>query len=143
MTYRSGGEGGILTQPLLLSYHVFSNFHENRINTSDFYDLAFFNSFNPFALIAPISGQNRHQRYQTKHRERDASHTSHKPTSGPLRRTAASAEQPRSTGRVTSDPTAGALPIGSASKGSLRPSVVGLSGERLTCVFQLGFAADS
>src|SRR6266436_5193811 len=51
---------------------------DNRMNIGDFYDLAFFNSFNPFALIAPISGQNRHQ---TKHRERDASHTSHKPTS--------------------------------------------------------------
>ena len=134
---------GYSPRPIRYPNYVFNNMRDNRMNIGDFYDLAFFNSFNPFALIAPISGQNRHQRYQTKHRERDASHTSHKPTSGPLRRTAASAEQPRSTGRVTSDPTAGALPIGSASKGSLRPSVVGLSGERLTCVFQLGFAADS
>ena len=43
------GEGGILTQPLLLSYHLFSNMHENRMNTGDFYHLAFFNSFNPAA----------------------------------------------------------------------------------------------
>ena len=46
MTYRSGGEGGILTQLLLPSYHVFSNLHENRINTGDFHGLAFCNSFN-------------------------------------------------------------------------------------------------
>jgi len=46
MTCRSGGEGGILTQPLLLSYHVFSNMRKNRMNTVDFYDRSFFNSFN-------------------------------------------------------------------------------------------------
>ncbi len=49
MTYRTGGEGGILTQPLLLSYHLFSNMRENRMDTGDFYDFACFNSFNPFA----------------------------------------------------------------------------------------------
>jgi len=41
--------GGILTQPLLLSYHLFSKLHENRMNIGDFYYLAFFNSFNPSA----------------------------------------------------------------------------------------------
>jgi hypothetical protein len=41
-----GGEGGILTQPLSASYHLFSNLHENRINIGDFYVLACFNSFN-------------------------------------------------------------------------------------------------
>ncbi len=38
--------GGILTSAYLLSYHVFCNLHETRINTGDFYGLAFFNSFN-------------------------------------------------------------------------------------------------
>lgn len=38
--------GGILTQPLLLSYQLFTNLHENRMNIGDFYDLAYFNSFN-------------------------------------------------------------------------------------------------
>ena len=46
MTYRNGGEGGILTQPLLVSYHVFNNMHENRMNIGDFHGLACFNSFN-------------------------------------------------------------------------------------------------
>jgi len=49
MTYGCGGEGGILTQPLLLSYHVFSNMHQTSMNIGDFYGLALFNSFNPFA----------------------------------------------------------------------------------------------
>jgi len=44
-----GGEGGILTQPLFISYHLFSNMHENRMDIGDFYDLACFNSFNPSA----------------------------------------------------------------------------------------------
>lgn len=44
--YRYGGEGGILTQPLLLSYHLFSNMHKNRMNTGDSYGLALCNSFN-------------------------------------------------------------------------------------------------
>src|ERR1700688_4150259 len=74
---RNGGEGGILTQSLSASYHVFSNMHENRMDTGDLYDFAFFNCFNPSAYIAPISAPNRHQRHQTKHRERDASQTSH------------------------------------------------------------------
>jgi len=38
--------GGILTQTLSASYHVFSNMHENRINIGDFYDFAFCNSLN-------------------------------------------------------------------------------------------------
>jgi hypothetical protein len=45
--YRAnGGEGGILTPSYRLSQHVFSNMRENRINTDDFYGLAFCNSFN-------------------------------------------------------------------------------------------------
>jgi hypothetical protein len=43
------GEGGILTQSLSPSYHVFSNMHENRMDTGDLYDFAFFNCFNPSA----------------------------------------------------------------------------------------------
>jgi hypothetical protein len=35
MTSRNGGEGGILTQPLSPSYHVFSNIRKNRINIVD------------------------------------------------------------------------------------------------------------
>jgi len=42
-------EIGILAQSLLPSYHLFSNLRENRMNTGDFYDLSFFNSFNPSA----------------------------------------------------------------------------------------------
>ena len=45
----SGGEGGILTQTLLPSYHLFNNLRDIRMNIGDFYDLAFCNSFNPFA----------------------------------------------------------------------------------------------
>jgi len=44
-----GTNARILTQPLLPSYHVFSEMHENRMNIGHFYDLAFSNSFNPFA----------------------------------------------------------------------------------------------
>jgi hypothetical protein len=40
MTYRSGGEGGILTQSLLLSCHLFNVMHENRMDIGDFSDLA-------------------------------------------------------------------------------------------------------
>ncbi len=32
--------GGILTQSLLPSYHLFSNLHENGMNIGDFYGLA-------------------------------------------------------------------------------------------------------
>jgi hypothetical protein len=60
----SGGEGGILTWPLSLSYHLFSKMHEISMNTGDFYDLACRNYLNPFAYIAPISAPNRHQRHQ-------------------------------------------------------------------------------
>ena len=41
-----GESGGILTQPLSSSYHLFSNLHGNRVNIGDFNDLACFNSFN-------------------------------------------------------------------------------------------------
>jgi len=41
-----GESGGILTQPVSASYHVFSNMHERRMNIGDFYDLAFPNSLN-------------------------------------------------------------------------------------------------
>ncbi len=41
-----GEIGGILTQPLLLSYHLFSNMHEDRMNTRDFHDLNCCNFFN-------------------------------------------------------------------------------------------------
>jgi hypothetical protein len=44
-----GESGGILTQPLLSSYHLFSNMHETSMNIGDFYDLYSFNSFNPSA----------------------------------------------------------------------------------------------
>lgn len=47
--HRDGGEGGILTPARKASYHVFSNLHETRMNTGDFYDLSLFNSFNRFA----------------------------------------------------------------------------------------------
>ena len=40
---------GILTYPLLPSYHLFNNMHENRMNIADFYGFAYFNSFNPSA----------------------------------------------------------------------------------------------
>jgi len=38
--------GGILTQPLLPSCHLFSNMRENGMNTDDLYILNLFNSFN-------------------------------------------------------------------------------------------------
>ncbi len=44
-----GESGGILTQSLLLSYHVFSKLHEIRINIGYFYDFVCYNFFNPFA----------------------------------------------------------------------------------------------
>jgi len=44
-----GESGVILTQPFLLSYHLFTNMHENHMDIGDFYDLACFNSFNPSA----------------------------------------------------------------------------------------------
>lgn len=49
ISYKSGGEGGILTQPLSVSYHLFSNMHATRMNIGDFYDLALFNSVNSSA----------------------------------------------------------------------------------------------
>ncbi len=38
--------GGILTQSLLSSYHLFSKMHEIRMNIGHFYDLACYNCFN-------------------------------------------------------------------------------------------------
>jgi len=43
---RYGGEGGILTQSLSASYHLFSDIHDNRMDIGDFYDLAFCSCFN-------------------------------------------------------------------------------------------------
>src|SRR5882724_9302619 len=60
----SGGEGGILTQPLLPSYHLFSNMHEKRMNTGDFYDFYNFNSTKIFSCLVLIFALNRHQRHQ-------------------------------------------------------------------------------
>lgn len=60
----NGGEGGILTLAYSLSYHAFSNMHENRMNIGAFYDLAFFNCLAYFGCLGPISHQNRHQRHQ-------------------------------------------------------------------------------
>lgn len=59
-----GGEGGILTQPLSLSYHLFSNMHEIRMDIDDFYDLACINSLSYFICLGPIPAPNRHQRHQ-------------------------------------------------------------------------------
>jgi hypothetical protein len=44
-----GGEGGILTQPLSPSYHLFSKIQDTSMNIGDFYGLACFNSFNSSA----------------------------------------------------------------------------------------------
>ena len=66
MTYRRGGEGGILTHPLFLSYHLFSNMHESRINIGAFYDLAYFNCFYCLIRLRPNSDRNRHQRHQSR-----------------------------------------------------------------------------
>jgi hypothetical protein len=41
--------GGILTRPLLLSYHLFSNMREPRVTIGDFYGFVFCNFFNSFA----------------------------------------------------------------------------------------------
>ncbi len=49
MTYRNGGEGGILTRGIKLSYNHFNNMHGTRMNIGDFHDLALCNSFNSFA----------------------------------------------------------------------------------------------
>lgn len=56
--------GGILTLALFVSYHAFSNMHENCMNTGDFYDLAYFNCLSYFIRLGQISGLNRHQRHQ-------------------------------------------------------------------------------
>jgi hypothetical protein len=65
MTYRSGGEGGILTQSLLPSYHLFSDLHENPMDIGYFHDLVYFNCPSCFSRLGPISARNRHQRHQT------------------------------------------------------------------------------
>jgi hypothetical protein len=59
-----GGGGGILTQSLSLSYHLFSNLHETSMNIGDFYGLACFNCLSYFTRLGQISGLNRHQRHQ-------------------------------------------------------------------------------
>jgi hypothetical protein len=64
MTYRSGGEGGILTQSLIASYHLFSNMHEKRMNTDDFPYFYYFNSTKIFIWLVLIFALNRHQRHQ-------------------------------------------------------------------------------
>src|SRR5229473_3747459 len=63
-TISKNGEGGILTQPLSPSCHVFSNLHDNRINTGAFYDLAYFNCFYCLIRLGPNSDRNRHQATQ-------------------------------------------------------------------------------
>src|SRR6267142_4423932 len=62
-----GESGGILTQSLRESYHLFSNMHESRINIGYFNDLAFFNCLSYFSRLGPISRLNRHQRHQGCH----------------------------------------------------------------------------
>src|SRR5260370_39921370 len=52
----SGGEGGIVTLASPLSYHFFSNMHENRMNTADFYDFARFNCLSYFHLFGSNFG---------------------------------------------------------------------------------------
>jgi hypothetical protein len=64
MTYRSGGEGGILTQSLRASCNLFSNMHEKRMNTGDFSDFYCFNSIKIFSCLVLILALNRHQRHQ-------------------------------------------------------------------------------
>src|SRR5260221_7251670 len=64
VTYGGGREGGILTPAYSLSYHLFSNMHENRINIGDIYDLAYFNCFHCLIRLGSNSDQNRHQRHQ-------------------------------------------------------------------------------
>jgi hypothetical protein len=56
--------GGILTLAILLSPHVFRDIEENRMDTVDFYDLAYFNPFSHFNRLDQISPSNRHQRHQ-------------------------------------------------------------------------------
>ncbi len=56
--------GGILTLAYWLSYHVFSNMRENRMNIGDFHDLACFNCLSYFSHLGPISRVSRHQRHQ-------------------------------------------------------------------------------
>ena len=64
MTYRTGGEGGILAQSLRPSCHLFSNMHEKRLNTADFSDFYYFNSTKIFSCLVLIFALNRHQRHQ-------------------------------------------------------------------------------
>jgi hypothetical protein len=61
---QSGGEGVILTQPLFVSYHVFSNLTEKSMNAADFSAFASFNWLSYFNRLVLISGKNRHQRHQ-------------------------------------------------------------------------------
>jgi hypothetical protein len=50
--------------PLSLSYHLFSNMHENRIQIRDFRHLACFNCLSCFVRLGLISALDRHQRHQ-------------------------------------------------------------------------------
>jgi hypothetical protein len=59
-----GGEGGILTQSLRASCHLFSNMHEKRMNTGDFSDFYYFNSTKIFSYLVLIFALNRHHRHQ-------------------------------------------------------------------------------
>jgi hypothetical protein len=67
LAYRRGEKVGYSPRPLFLSYHLFSNMRDNRMNTGYFNDPAFFNYLSYFSCLRLISGQNRHQRHQTEH----------------------------------------------------------------------------
>ncbi len=70
MTYRSGGEGGILTLACLTSSHAFNELHNTRMDIDDFQSLNSFNFFNCFDCLGLVSGLCRHQRHQTQLRQR-------------------------------------------------------------------------
>jgi len=75
MTYRTGGEGGILAQSLSTSCHLFSNMHEKRLNTADFSDFYYFNSTKIFSCLVLIFALNRHQRHQGSDRASPHAHS--------------------------------------------------------------------
>ena len=64
MTYRTGGEGGILTLAAFVILHLFSDMHENRMEIRDFCHLACFNCLSCFVRLGLISALDRHQRHQ-------------------------------------------------------------------------------
>jgi len=57
--------------PLSLSYHLFSDIHENRMEIRDFCHLTCFNCLSRFVRLGLISALDRHQRHQ----ERSLRHT--------------------------------------------------------------------